>query len=29
MTVGELLDRWLDHIEPDRSPKTVLDYRTP
>lgn len=26
-TVGELLDRWLDHIEPERSPKTMHEYR--
>ena len=27
-TVGGLLDRWLEHIEPERSPKTILEYRS-
>jgi integrase len=27
-TVGQLLDRWLEHIEPTRSPKTVAEYRS-
>ncbi len=27
MTVGELLDRWLEHLEQDRAPKTILEYR--
>src|SRR5580698_4983636 len=26
-TVGQLLDRWLEHIEPTHSPKTVAEYR--
>ncbi|HEY5250876.1 MAG TPA: hypothetical protein VIJ09_04415, partial [Acidimicrobiales bacterium] len=25
-TVGQLLDRWLAHIEPTHSPKTVAEY---
>lgn len=28
MTVGELLDRWLDHITPLREPGTIRGYRT-
>ena len=26
-TLGAFLDRWLDHIEPNRSPSTILGYR--
>src|SRR3954462_14073073 len=26
-TFGDLLARWLDHIDPDRSPSTMVGYR--